>query len=290
MLGFYPLGGAPLGDDGQSTGSSIVNISGVARGGAYSAAAFVKRTGGTGTASGGGRNTQTGSKRITGTGRIAAAGAVSLISFRRAPTSATVATGSRTTAQAPKRIASAGVLSGAGFLIGVGEKLTGATAIAGRSAGGSFVIGTSIRRALSVSSTQTGSRNTTQSVKRASTFASSFAAGRTSSLSTRFSNLVGKIASGSSARAQTFKRVAGSGKIAGAASNLARFTPPPLPDVVNIAGRWLRSTGISGVVPGDVTLSATSAPITTISGVASGDVTLSATSAPIVIKGSRKQA
>lgn len=333
-------GGADVWDDGPASliilkdyfeeASSLVSIYGVARGGASSAAAFVKRGTGTGTGTGAGSNAATstknstgsgtarggssnlgtGLKRVTGSGTNAAAGSVSSIGFRRLPASAAVATGGQTTAQAPKRTTSVGVLSGAGFLIALSSKVTGATAIAGRSAGGSFVIATGVRRVLSTSVVRSGgatqqtstkrattagtsqgaSRTGAQGSKRAVSFAVSFAAGRTTSLSARFSNFAAKVATGAATTSQSVKRVAGSGNVTGGGGVLISFTPPPLPDVVNIAGRWLVSVGITGVVPGDVVVAGQREDIELNATLDDAAEITGRDSSPVLIKGTRKQA
>lgn len=333
-------GGADAWDDGPASlillkdyfeeASSLVSIYGVARGGASSAAAFIKRGTGTGTGTGAGSNAatftknSTGSgtarggssnlgtaqKRVTGSGAIAAAGAVSSVVFRRVPALAAVATGGQTTAQAPKRTTSVGVLSGAGSLIALAAKVTGATAIAGTSAGGGFLIATGVRRALSTSvvrsgsasqhsltkrattagSSQGASRTVAQGSKRAAGSAISFAAGRTTSLSARFSNFAAKVTTGTATASQSVKRVTGSGKIAGGSSILISFTPPPLPDVVNIAGRWLVSVGITGVVPGDVVVAGQREDIELNATLDDAAEITGRDSSPVLIKGTRKQA
>lgn len=299
-----------MGDDGQNASGSIVTISGVATGGASNAAAFIKRGAGQGTATGATGNAGTSSKRISGAGTTAAAGSVSSISFRRLPASATVATGGQTTAQSAKRVPSASGSSGAGFLIALSSKVTGATAIAGRSAGGSFVIATGVRRVLSTSVVRSGgatqqtstkrattagtsqgaSRTGAQGSKRAASFAVSFAAGRTTSLSARFSNFAAKVATGTATTSQSVKRVAGSGKVTGGGGVLISFTPPPLPDVVNIAGRWLVSVGITGVVPGDVVVAGQREDIELNATLDDAAEITGRDSSPVLIKGTRKQA
>lgn len=250
-----------MGDDGQATGGSIITISGVARGAGANAAAFIKRGSGTGSSTGGASQSGSSSKRTASAAVNSAAAAVSSISFRRVPSSATAATGSQSTATAPKRVLHAGVLSGAGFLIGLGAKVTGATALTGRIAGAGFVIGTGVRRVLSTATVRSAGASAQSSTKRASSSGLSQGASRVSSLSSRFSNAAASIRGAASTATQSIKRIGATGKIAGGSSVLIGFLPPPLPDIVNIAGRWLVSAGFTGVVPGDVTVDAISAPV-----------------------------